>query len=115
MLGCIHPMSSPMMKRMFGLLCACADACCGAPAAAMDAANRPSQSFLLMFIDASADVVGTPNKKDRRRTSEFLIFVCMRNSERTLSVKTTAPHWTLVQCSGDGLLGYSQSRFRFGS
>src|SRR5215813_2344878 len=48
MLGCIHPMTSPMMKRMFGF----GDGCCAIAGAfvVIAAANspiKPSQSLLL--------------------------------------------------------------------
>src|SRR5262245_13135528 len=44
MLGCIQPMSSPMMKRMLGFCCCCALA---AVMAANDA-RRPRHKFLLI-------------------------------------------------------------------
>src|SRR5262249_60356761 len=50
MLGCIQPMSSPMMKRMLGLACCCCAAAGGlvtTPTAS--AANRPSQTVLVML------------------------------------------------------------------
>src|SRR5262249_45085612 len=52
MLGCIQPMSSPMMKRMLGFCCGCC-AAAGVFAAitAPDSASRPRQKFLVMLMD----------------------------------------------------------------
>src|SRR5271166_5466725 len=51
MLGCIQPMSSPMMKRMLGLACCC---CAAAgmlvTVTATNNASRPSQMPLAMTI-----------------------------------------------------------------
>ena len=48
MLGCIQPMSSPMMKRMLGFFCSCPTAC-DAIVTAASAANRPTEIFLIVF------------------------------------------------------------------
>src|SRR5271166_809843 len=51
MLGCIQPMSSPMMKRMLGLACCCcAAAGVLATVTAADNASRPSQMLLAITI-----------------------------------------------------------------
>jgi hypothetical protein len=44
MLGCIQPMSSPMMKRMLGFCCCCAVA--GAAITTADDVNTPNQIVL---------------------------------------------------------------------
>src|SRR5437870_3438709 len=51
MLGCIQPISSPMMKRMLGLACCCC-AAVGVLAAvtAANDTNRPSQMFLAVLM-----------------------------------------------------------------
>src|SRR4029453_17933232 len=51
MLGCIQPISSPMMKRMLGFCCCCC-AATGALAttAAAATANRPSHNFRMNFM-----------------------------------------------------------------
>src|SRR4051812_33846631 len=45
MLGCIMPMSSPMMKRMLGFCCCCAAAGVLATATTADSASKPSHKF----------------------------------------------------------------------
>src|SRR5262249_47437946 len=61
MLGCIQPMSSPMMKRILGFACCCCccGGCCCADAGTLavttaHGANTPSQQFLVMIIFASS-------------------------------------------------------------
>src|SRR6516164_1618472 len=68
MLGCIQPMSSPMMKRMLGFRCCCCACCCAAAgtlAAVMGTndASSPRKSFLVIRMacflapgDGHADV-----------------------------------------------------------
>src|SRR4030095_781501 len=69
MLGCIQPMSSPMMKRMLGFCCCC---CCCAAAGALAAlaatndASRPRQNFLVTLM-ASFLIFGCPNWAGSRR------------------------------------------------
>src|SRR5215472_19312122 len=46
MLGCIQPMSSPMMKRMLGFCCCCAFAA----VMAMNDESRPRKSFLVELM-----------------------------------------------------------------
>src|SRR5262249_41062971 len=48
MLGCIQPISSPMMKRMLGFDCGCCCARAGKPASTtnVNGANRPIAAFL---------------------------------------------------------------------
>src|SRR5215470_10092288 len=46
MLGCIQPMSSPMMNKMFGFCCCCAVAGVPGTDTAAHNASRPSQAFL---------------------------------------------------------------------
>jgi hypothetical protein len=53
MLGCIQPMSSPMMKRMLGFCC-CADAGMIAVDRVENETNSPSQIFLLAHISGSS-------------------------------------------------------------
>src|SRR6266478_3314681 len=48
MLGCIQPMSSPMMKRMLGF--GCADADVPANPMAVNIASRTSKTFLVYLI-----------------------------------------------------------------
>src|SRR5215831_11767683 len=62
MLGCIQPMSSPMMKRMLGFCCCCALA---AVMAANDA-RRPRQKFLVILMDGFLSS-GCPNRAGSRR------------------------------------------------
>src|ERR1700742_3988353 len=56
MLGCIQPMSSPMMKRMLGFACCCCCCCCCADAGAQAIAtaanddNRLSRNFCFAFM-----------------------------------------------------------------
>ena len=50
MLGCIQPMSSPMMKRMLGFCCCCAAAGRLAAVTAASDANRPSQMYLATLM-----------------------------------------------------------------
>src|ERR1700746_2281023 len=49
MLGCIHPISSPMMNRILGFCCCCAAAGEPTTETAANDASRPSQ-ILLAFI-----------------------------------------------------------------
>src|SRR5262245_568683 len=58
MLGCIQPMSSPMMKRIFGFVGCCADGCEPAATTAATPARRLSQNFRLTFMTASFDFQG---------------------------------------------------------
>src|SRR5215472_8174009 len=55
MLGCIQPMSSPMMKRMLGFCCCCAAAGVVATITAMSEPSRPSHIclaiLLLLFVN----------------------------------------------------------------
>ena len=46
-LGCIQPISSPMMKRILGFCCCCAAAGVLAAATATNDASRPRQSLLV--------------------------------------------------------------------
>src|SRR5262245_8178997 len=57
MLGCIQPMSSPMMKRMLGFCCGCC-AAAGVFAAitAPDSASRPRQKFLAILMDLFSSI-----------------------------------------------------------
>src|SRR5271165_2990753 len=62
MLGCIQPMSSPMMKRMLGLACCCcAAAGVLATITAVDNASRPSQIFLAIRM-VHFLIVGCPRR-----------------------------------------------------
>ena len=45
MLGCIQPMSSPMMKRMLGFCCCCAAAGTLAAVTTANSASKPSHKF----------------------------------------------------------------------
>ena len=54
MLGCIQPMSSPMMKRMLGFCCCCAAAGMLAAIMAANDANRPSQIYLAILMLVSS-------------------------------------------------------------
>src|SRR3954471_17572539 len=57
MLGCIQPMSSPMMNRMLGFCCDCwAKAGASVAAVAAHSAARPSQANLLVLITALLQV-----------------------------------------------------------
>src|SRR5690348_4480682 len=56
MLGCIQPMSSPMMKRMLGFCCA--DACVFAATTAAAPTSRLSQTFVLAFMLLSSSLHG---------------------------------------------------------
>src|SRR5690349_12962264 len=56
MLGCIHPMSSPMMKTMLGFAAPCAEAVTLAIAVAVHNMTRAIQSFLNMLMVASFNV-----------------------------------------------------------
>src|SRR5580704_8546236 len=72
MLGCIQPISSPMMKRMFGFCC-CAGACELAATTATDPASRLSQNFRLTFMTASFDfkswlIVAEPLSNDAAKS-----------------------------------------------
>jgi hypothetical protein len=58
MLGCIQPMSSPMMKRILGFVGCCADGCELAATTAAAPASRLSQNFRLTFMSASSDFQG---------------------------------------------------------
>src|SRR5262249_55624227 len=58
MLGCIQPMSSPMMKRILGFVGCCAEGCELAATTAAAPANRLSQNFRLNFMSASSDFQG---------------------------------------------------------
>src|SRR5262245_31810553 len=49
MLGCIQPMSSPMMKRMLGFCCCWATAGVFTTSTATMEASRPSQVYLAML------------------------------------------------------------------
>src|SRR5215211_1161916 len=54
MLGCIQPMSSPMMKRMLGFCGCCAAAGTLAAIAQASSAERPRQTLLVMLMDCSS-------------------------------------------------------------
>src|SRR3954447_4293760 len=57
MLGCIQPMSSPMMKTMLGFCCDCwASAGASVAAVAAHSAVRPRQTELLVLIMALLQV-----------------------------------------------------------
>src|SRR4029453_9371513 len=73
MLGCIQPMSSPMMKRMLGFCCCCAAAGALAAIAATNDASRPRQNFLVTLM------------------ASFLIFCCPNwaGSRRPLTIAAT--------------------------
>src|SRR5580658_7640817 len=58
MLGCIQPMSSPMMKRILGFVGCCAEGCELAATTAAAPASRLSQDFRLTFMTASSDFQG---------------------------------------------------------
>ncbi len=60
MLGCIQPMSSPMMNRMLGF-CSCAAAGALAIVARANDASRPSQAALVMRMVATLHV-GCPRR-----------------------------------------------------
>src|SRR5262249_39817155 len=62
MLGCIHPMSSPMMKRMLGFCCCCALAV----VMAANDARRPRKSFLVELMACFLSS-GCPNWAGSRR------------------------------------------------
>src|SRR4051812_32267633 len=50
MLGCMMPISSPMMKRMLGFCCSCAAAGRLAAVIAAIEASKPSHTYLTMLI-----------------------------------------------------------------
>src|SRR5262245_23158757 len=51
MLGCIQPMSSPMMKRMLGFCCCCCAAAGTLVAVtATNGASKPRQNFLVILM-----------------------------------------------------------------
>src|SRR5215471_6384430 len=52
-LGCIQPMSSPMMKRMLGFCCCCAAAGVPATETAAHNASRPAKTFLAVIACSS--------------------------------------------------------------
>jgi hypothetical protein len=65
MLGCIHPMSSPMMNRMLGFF---ADACATADAAEITA-NNPTDAyddFRSLILTWPMDVAGA--RRGHRKT-----------------------------------------------
>src|SRR4029450_7245018 len=66
MLGCIQPMSSPMMKRMLGFCCCCAAAGALPAITATNDASRPRQNFLVTLM-ASFLTLGCPNWAGSRR------------------------------------------------
>ncbi len=66
MLGCIQPMSSPMMKRMLGFCCCCAAAGALAAITATNDTSRPRQNFLVRLM-ASFLIFGCPNWAGSRR------------------------------------------------
>jgi hypothetical protein len=65
MLGCIQPMSSPMMKRMLGFCCCCAVAGTLAAIAATNNASRPRQSLLVILMACFLSF-GCPNRAGSR-------------------------------------------------
>src|SRR5215813_8559846 len=57
MLGCIQPISSPMMKRMFGFCCcSCAAAGTLAAVTATNDASKPIQNFLVILMARASSV-----------------------------------------------------------
>src|SRR4029077_16979775 len=63
MLGCIQPMSSPMMKRILGLSCCCAAAGALAAIATTNDASRPRQTFLLMLLTPFCRLLPEPGRQ----------------------------------------------------
>ena len=57
MLGCIQPMSSPMMNRMLGFCCCCAAAGVLAAVTAANSASKPSHTFRDKLIVRSSKVI----------------------------------------------------------
>src|SRR5262245_42717179 len=62
MLGCIQPMSSPMIKRMFGFACCCAKAGAPAPIMPANSVNTPSQIVLLIVMVCVLPGCRTPRR-----------------------------------------------------
>src|SRR5215471_15712439 len=63
MLGCIQPMSSPMMKRMLGFCCCC---CAFAAVMAMNDESRPRKNLLVELMACFLSS-GCPNRAGSRR------------------------------------------------
>src|SRR5262245_16149945 len=77
MLGCIQPISSPMMKRMFGFCCcSCAAAGTLAAVTATNDASKPLQNFLVILM-ARASTIRCP-KRGRQPSAVFApLMVCL--------------------------------------
>src|SRR6476660_10483519 len=58
MLGCIQPMSSPMMTRMLGFCCCCAAAGRLAAATTANSASKPSHKFRDRLIVRLLETIG---------------------------------------------------------
>src|SRR5262245_56585414 len=82
MLGCIQPMSSPMMNRMLGFPWGCCCANAGALAAPTATnASRPSQAFLVML-----------NPRFFQMTARAGPAVCAQGSSFIVGRRTTTAH-----------------------
>src|SRR5215510_4527779 len=66
MLGCIQPMSSPMMKRMLGFCCCCAAAGRFATIPTARSAARASHGFRKAFIVGGSLLVGSAEDWEMR-------------------------------------------------
>src|SRR5262249_48724324 len=95
MLGCIQPMSSPMMKRMLGFACCC---CCCAAAGRLAArptatnATRAGQSLRMSFMeDLLTFRLGTGRATEQPHMGSLY---CRR--EQSLRLETRINHAGLV-------------------
>src|SRR5262245_23053418 len=92
MLGCIQPMSSPMMKRMLGFCCCCAAAGRFAAIPMATNASRAGQSLRMSFMeDLLTFRLGTGKATEQPHMGSLY---CRR--ERSLRLETRISHAGLV-------------------
>src|SRR5262245_46524513 len=82
MLGCIQPMSSPMMKRMLGFCCCCAAAGMLATVTVASTANNPRQMFPATLMARS--FVDCPRRAGSLRPFSIVVGTASSNFTKRL-------------------------------
>src|SRR5215472_3594733 len=82
MLGCIQPISSPMMKRMLGFCCCCAAAGTLIVVIKVISASGPSQGFRVMFMTFSLVLPGTRRQGGERGSGAVAVVTSVASRRR---------------------------------
>src|SRR5262245_17145707 len=91
MLGCIQPMSSPMMKRMLGFCCCCAAAGILATTPTATNATRADQSFRMSFMQNLLTFQGSWERANEQPHRELLYCRGQQSSRVTADSNDAGP------------------------